>query len=72
MHTGITSFRLEGKTSLPDNLALRRQLFDRHWIFTIERAGPARGACIRVTPSLINTPGDVDAQAKALVETVRG
>ena len=68
MHAGITSFRLAGRTTLADNLALRRQLFERDRIFTVERAGPARGACIRVTPSLINTPADVDALAAVLIE----
>jgi selenocysteine lyase/cysteine desulfurase len=66
LHAGITSFRLTGRTTLADNLAVKRQLFDRWKIFTVERAGPARGACIRVTPSLINTAADVDALAAAL------
>jgi isopenicillin-N epimerase len=66
LHAGITSFRLSGRTSLADNQALRKQLFESHRIFTVERSGPAKGACIRVTPSLINTAADVDALAGAL------
>jgi len=66
LHAGITSFRLAGRTSLADNQALRKQLFESHRIFTVERSGPAKGACIRVTPSLINTAADVDALAAAL------
>lgn len=66
LHAGITSFRIAGRTTLADNQAIRKALFDRHRIFTVERAGPARGACIRVTPSLVNTAGDVDALARAL------
>ncbi|MBN9319115.1 MAG: penicillin epimerase [Caulobacterales bacterium 68-7] len=66
LHAGITSFRLTGKTSMADNEAVRRRLFDQHMIFTIERAGPARGACVRVTPSFINTADDMDALARAL------
>jgi len=66
LHAGITSFRVAGRTSLADNQALRKQLFDAHRIFTVERGGPAKGACIRVTPSLINTTADVDALARVL------
>ena len=66
LHAGITSFRLAGRVSLADNQALRKQLFETHRIFTVERAGPARGACVRVTPSLVNTAADVDALARAL------
>lgn len=66
LHAGITSFRKRGVTSLEANVALRAALFDRHKIFTVERAGPARGACIRVTPSFVNSADDVDALAEAL------
>lgn len=66
LHAGITSFRIAGRTTLADNQALRKQLFEQHRIFTVERAGPARGACIRVTPSLVNTAADVDALARVL------
>lgn len=66
MHAGITSFRLTGKTSVADNVAVRKALFDQHRIFTIERVGVAKGACVRVAPFLINTPADLDALVKAL------
>ncbi|WP_309646702.1 aminotransferase class V-fold PLP-dependent enzyme [Phenylobacterium sp.] len=66
LHAGITSFRLSGQTSLAQNVAVRRALFDRHRIFTVERAGPARGACVRVTPSFVNNAADMDALVKAL------
>lgn len=69
LHAGITSFRLSGRVSLADNQALRKQLFETHRIFTVERAGPAKGACVRVTPSLINTAADVDALARALASS---
>jgi len=68
LHAGITSFRLSGRTSLADNAALRRALFDRRRIFTIERDGPARGACVRVSPGFCNTPADLDRFAVALLE----
>ncbi|WP_442678616.1 aminotransferase class V-fold PLP-dependent enzyme [Sphingomonas sp. ASY06-1R] len=60
MHAGITSFRLTGVTTMAANAALRKTLFDRWKIFTIERDGPRRGACVRVAPSFINTPDHID------------
>jgi len=71
LHAGITSFRIAGRTSREDNVALRKLLMDRYRIFTIERLGVARGCCIRVSPSFVNTPADMDALAKALREIVR-
>jgi len=66
LHAGITSFRIRGKTGFADNAALRRTLFDRHRIFTIERAGPAKGACVRVSPCFINSATDMDRLVAAL------
>lgn len=66
LHAGITAFRLTGMTSMADNARLRHALFDRFGIFTIERAGPSRGACVRVTPSFVNTTSDIDALIAAL------
>jgi isopenicillin-N epimerase len=71
LHAGITSFRRRGVTSLEGNVAIRRALFEHHRIFTVERAGPARGACIRVTPSFVNSVDDVDALAQALAALAR-
>lgn len=66
LHAGITSVRLSGKTSVADNRALARRLLDEHTIFTVHRAGPAKGACVRVTPALLNSLADVDRLAGAL------
>ncbi|UIJ46356.1 aminotransferase class V-fold PLP-dependent enzyme [Sphingomonas cannabina] len=52
LHGGITAFRLCGLTSVGDNAALSARLLDRHRIFTVHRDGPAKGACVRVTPAL--------------------
>ncbi|MCZ4340618.1 aminotransferase class V-fold PLP-dependent enzyme [Sphingomonadaceae bacterium G21617-S1] len=68
MHGGITSFRIKGKTSPADNLALRKALFERHGIFTVERLGPAKGACVRVSPSFINDAAQIDRLVVALRE----
>jgi selenocysteine lyase/cysteine desulfurase len=66
MHAGLTSFRIKGVTSEADNVALRKTLLERHKIMTVERAGPWKGACIRVTPSFINTPEDMDRLVRAI------
>lgn len=66
LHGGITSFRLRGVTDVKDNIALAARLLDRHRIFTVHRDGPAKGACVRVTPALFNSPADMDALARAL------
>lgn len=66
MHAGLTSFRLKGRTSAAENRALRELLFDRFRIFTIERFGVARGACVRVTPGFVNTAADMERLVAAL------
>lgn len=71
-YAGITSFRLTGKTSREDNVALRKVLFDKHKVFTIERIGPARGACVRITPSFVNDAADMDALVRAITDLSAG
>lgn len=66
LHGGITAFRIAGKTSVADNIALAARLLERHRIFTVHRVGPAKGACVRVTPALFNSMADMDALASAL------
>jgi len=70
MHGGITSFRIRGRTSLADNVALKQALFDRHRIFTVECGGPAKGACVRVSPSFINDAAQMDRLVVALKDIV--
>lgn len=71
LHAGITSFRLTGRTSFEDNRALRVRLFEHHRIFTIERAGVAKGCCIRVSPSFVNSAAQMDALPTALRELAK-
>lgn len=71
LHGAITSFRLKGRTSSPQNVALVEALLARHRIFTVARAGPAKGACVRVTPALFNTMADVDRLVEALRDVAR-
>lgn len=66
MHAGLTSFRIHGITSEADNVKLRKVLLDKYRILTVERAGLWKGACIRVTPSFVNTPEDLDRLVGAI------
>lgn len=70
LHGGITSFRVRGLTSVEDNRAVAKSLLDEFGIFTVHRAGAAKGACVRVTPALFTQPDQVDALAKALEQLV--
>jgi len=62
----VTSFRLKGKTSFEDNLALARTLAEQYGVFTVAREGPAGGSCIRVTPSYYTTTAQLERLVKAL------
>lgn len=70
LHGAITSFRLVGRTSVDDNRAVVARLLDEHRVFTVHRAGPVRGACVRVTPALATTMTDIDRFAAALQAVV--
>ncbi len=63
---GITSFRLKGKTSVEENRAVAADLLQRFNIFTVERPGVAKGACVRVTPALFTHESEIDALIAAL------
>jgi len=65
LHCGITAFRYTGHSSASQNAAIARRLLDEHRIFSVQRDGPARGACVRITPALFNSAGDMDALARA-------
>jgi len=71
LHGGITSFRLSGKTSEADNIVIAKRLLDDHRIFTVHRSGPARGACVRVTPALFNNANDMARLVAALRDILR-
>jgi selenocysteine lyase/cysteine desulfurase len=66
MYGAITAFRLRGRTSHDDNVALAKALLDRHRIFTVHRDGLASGSCVRVTPALATRMSDCDALAAAI------
>ena len=66
LHGATTSFRIAGRTSTADNIAITDALLDRFGIMSVHRAGLADGACIRITPSLFTTPAEVDRLVPAL------
>lgn len=66
MYGAVTSFRLRGKTSFEDNVALARTLADDYGIFTVARVGPVGGSCVRVTPSYYTTHADLDKLVAAI------
>ncbi|MEO5613220.1 MAG: hypothetical protein ABIT68_10835 [Sphingomicrobium sp.] len=66
LYCAITSFRLRGRTSHDDNVALAKALLDKHRIFTVHRDGLASGSCVRVTPALATRMSDMDALATAI------
>jgi selenocysteine lyase/cysteine desulfurase len=64
--SAITSFRLHGRTSVAENIAIVHELLERHRIFTVHRAGMAGGACVRVTPGVFSSEDDIDRLSVAL------
>ncbi len=66
LHGGITSFRFAGKTSVADNKAIVERLLKDHGIFSVHRDGVAKGACVRITPSIYNSVENVRQLARAL------
>ncbi len=66
LHGASTSFRIRGRTSTADNVAITDALLQRFGIMTVQRTGLAAGSCVRVTPSLFTSPADVDALVPAL------
>jgi selenocysteine lyase/cysteine desulfurase len=70
MHAGLTSLRIKGITSNADNVKLRKLLLDKYKVMTVERDGPAKGACIRITPSFVNSPKDTDRLVAAIRDIV--
>ena len=66
MAAGITSFRLAGKGTAADNNAIVAQLRDQFGVFTVRRAGVAKGQCIRVSPAIYTSEADLDRLAQGL------
>ena len=62
----ITGFRLHNRGTSEANRALATTLHDEFGIFVFQRTGLAKGDCVRVTPTLYNTPADADTLAVAI------
>ncbi|WP_411279208.1 aminotransferase class V-fold PLP-dependent enzyme [Gemmatimonas sp.] len=62
----ITGFRLHNRGTSNANRALATTLHDEFGVFTFQRTGLAKGDCVRVTPTLYNTPADADKLAAAI------
>lgn len=71
LSSAIASFRLKGKTSVADNVALSKRLLREHKVFAVMRDGLASGACVRVTPAIFTQEAQVDRLVEALREIAR-
>lgn len=66
LSAGITSFRIKGKTTAPDNNALVSELLNKYGIFSVRRGGLASGHCVRISPALYNDEEQLDRLTEAL------
>lgn len=57
--SGMGSFRLEGRSSAKDALELQLRLEQEFGIFSVVRDGLASGHCVRITPQVFTTPGEL-------------
>jgi selenocysteine lyase/cysteine desulfurase len=57
--SGMGALRLQGETTVAAVQQLQQRLEKEHGIFTVVRDGLASGACIRVTPQVFTTPGEM-------------
>ncbi len=64
--TGIGSFRLVGRTTIDDAIALQQRLEADFGIFSVVRKGLASGGCVRITPQVFNTPDEIGQLVDAL------
>lgn len=71
LYAGITSFRVKSCTSYEQNKKIAKYLKEAHNIFTVARKGPAKGACVRVTPGLFTLPEHVDRLSLALSHVLK-
>ncbi len=64
--SGIGSFRLRGKASIDDAHNLQQVLEKDFGLFTVVRKGLASGGCVRITPQVFNSPGEIGQLVDAL------
>jgi len=59
MICALTGFRYKNRTTTAENNAIVEAMLKSHRVFTARRTAPAAGDCVRVTPSIYNSPEDV-------------
>lgn len=64
--SAIAAFRLRGRTTVAENVALSKRLLRDHAVFVVMRDGLASGACVRVTPAIFTSEAEVDRLLAAL------
>jgi selenocysteine lyase/cysteine desulfurase len=64
--TGMSSFRIAGRTSLEDANKLQQTLEKDFGIFTVVRKGLHSGACIRITPQVFTAADDIQKLVDSL------
>jgi selenocysteine lyase/cysteine desulfurase len=62
----MASFRLAGKRSPEDVIALQQRLELEFGIFTVVRKGLSSGYCVRVTPQVFTSPDEIAQLVDAL------
>tara|TARA_R110002167_G_scaffold249217_1_gene455374 strand:+ start:3798 stop:5111 length:1314 start_codon:yes stop_codon:yes gene_type:complete len=64
--TGMSSFRMAGKTSIEEAKKLQQTLENDFGIFTVVRKGLHSGACIRITPQVFTAADDIQKLVDSL------
>lgn len=65
-YTGMSSFRLAGKTSIEAVTQLQQKLENDFGIFTVVRKGLSSGACIRITPQVFTSADEIQQLVESL------
>ncbi|MFA3792400.1 hypothetical protein AB6T38_14890 [Aliiglaciecola sp. SL4] len=68
--TGMSSFRLKGKTSIDDANKLQQRLENDFGIFTVIRKGLDSGACVRITPQVFTGADEIQQLVDSLKKLV--
>ncbi|MGW4922740.1 aminotransferase class V-fold PLP-dependent enzyme [Streptomyces parvulus] len=65
-HGAVTSFRLPATRDYAQAQKMATLLLKKHRVLTVARTGITRGSAVRVTPTLYNTPQELDRLVAAL------
>ncbi|MDO6711940.1 aminotransferase class V-fold PLP-dependent enzyme [Aliiglaciecola sp. 2_MG-2023] len=64
--TGMSSFRIKGKTTIDDANQLQQKLEKDFGIFTVIRKGLDSGACVRITPQVFTSADEIQQLVESL------